>query len=173
MVEPTERESGNSSGSSWALAFDAIRTVSVVLGAVIVFLAIEHPEFLLRRESVEERLAAERAKIALEILKDKDPKIRAESFLVLRTVWGEKEDWIKTIECEAVIEAGYLEAVESARLKTSELQREIEGLGDSGVPGYGPRAKLLEAELAAAESQREYYREQLAYCGFFQTSGGF
>ena len=58
-----------------ALVFDGVRTFSVVIGAIVLFLAVQHPESVLKKDSAEEVRSLERAKLALEILKQENPKI--------------------------------------------------------------------------------------------------
>jgi hypothetical protein len=155
------------------LILAGIKTLSVVIGTIVLFLIVQHPDSLLRKDSAEESRSLERAKLALEILKQQDPKIRAESFLVLRAVWGNKDEWIKTIECKAVIEAGYIKFEAEADAKAQQYKKEILGLGDSKLPGMGPKAARLKAELEEVLSNRNSYREQLQFCGFYSSGGGF
>ena len=72
--------------------------IAVALGSAFIFLLIQRPESILNRKSSEESINRERAKLIIDVLKEKDPEARAKSIQVIKETYPNLNDVIDSIE---------------------------------------------------------------------------
>lgn len=143
------------------LLLDVVKTVAMIVGAVILFLIVQRPDSILNCEASRDTIARERAKLLLEWIREPDPLKRSEAFAVISAAYGESENqWLRSAEFILKQGAKYeaLDAlVQEKRRLLDNLQRQFaaEVLGQAGtrIAGYGPEARRLQYEIDKVDAE--------------------
>lgn len=109
-----------------SLKYEQFKWVLGFIGALVLFILITRPESLLNRKSSSESISRERAKLLIEIIKEKDPLIRRRSLEVLMASYPPSEDqWLKKIENQIFIDS-YVEKKNQLITEKLKIQNGIE-----------------------------------------------
>lgn len=70
-----------------------------IVGAFILFIIIQRPESIINRKASQETISRERAKLLLNVIKEKDPELRKLSLEILKDAYPESDNkWLKNVE---------------------------------------------------------------------------
>ncbi len=99
-------------------SFDILKYVLACISAAFVFFLITRPDTLLNRRASEETIARERAKLLIDILKEKDPELRKQGLAIIKGAYPTDNQWIVEIENKLNIHADI--ELEENRIKEHE-----------------------------------------------------
>jgi predicted nuclease with TOPRIM domain len=162
-VEFQENTMNKTSIERAKLAFEILK--SIVLGGFAIFtvIAFTHPQSKVSITATNEAISRERAKLVLEWLKEENAEKRSLAFRLIDASYGKPQDgWLRDVEDElqayslrnslAPMTNRHKELAQRLVELKERLQAEITGKAD-GPRGFGPRARALQQELAALESE--------------------
>lgn len=166
--------------------FDIIKSIALIIGAIILFLIIKRPESIINQKASEETINRERAKLVIDLLKEEDPQKILLGISVIKASYPASDlSWINTIEHTYEEKSNYklirdlnkhYEQLLDDRNKYRDmLLREMSGTGASGHRGQGPVARQinyfierLTIEMDSTETQLKRLRP---YSNFINTQG--
>ena len=154
--------------------FDIVRTITLVIGSIILFWVIQRPESILNQKTSKESISRERAKLILDLIKEDDPQKLALGLSVIEASYpSTEEEWFlklkKTFESQSNIKIvnDLYDKYEKLSLKREmtmeELKAEING--GNGQVGAGPRYKMLKTKIDRIEYEMEQIMEMIKAYG--------
>lgn len=144
--------------------FEIIKSFALLIGAIFLFLYIQKPESLLNQKSSQETISRERAKLLLEVLKEKDPqKIQIGITIIKASYPNSDNEWINKIEntFQTLSNLKLLDSLpkrlSALIIKKNELLQsltlEIAGKGISGRHGDAVVANVLRKQIEFIENE--------------------
>lgn len=160
--------------------FDIAKTVTLIIGSIILFWVIQRPESILNQKSSKETISRERAKLILDLIKEDDPQKLALGLSVIQASYPEtEEEWFlrlkETFEAKSNIKVvnDLTDRYESLSIKREitfeEYKRELSG--ENGAIGAGPKARVLQNEINRIEYEMEQIKGLLKAYGVSETIG--
>jgi hypothetical protein len=144
--------------------FNYAKVLIGLIGSIILFLLITRPESLLNQKSSHETINRERAKVLIDIVKEKDPKTRKRSLEILKASYPEIEsDWINDIEEQLTIEADNdLKTENKKRLRELESQKdELEYQISSGTVINKTKLRMANQNLRMYEIEIDKLKKEI------------
>lgn len=77
------------------------------VATIVVFFLITRPDTLLNRRMSEDSIARERAKLMIDVLKEKDPELRKQGLIIIKSSYPSDNQWIKSVERSLDLQADY------------------------------------------------------------------
>jgi hypothetical protein len=157
------------------LYVEVSKSIMLFVAASLAFLLITRPDSLTSRTSSEEEMRRERARLVIDVIKERDPEIVLAGLMVIRKSYPPADaEWIQEIEEDFTSRSTAVsqlitrreEMVRTRDQLTRRLSQEANGTAGSGVPGYGPVYAALQLSLVELEKQiAELDRMLLFYRG--------
>jgi hypothetical protein len=138
------------------------KSILVFIAACLAFLLITRPDSLTNRTSSEDEMRRERARLVIELIKERDPEVVLAGLRAIRMSYPPADgEWIEQIEKEFIARSAtvtqLLREREQLIQTRDELRRERvmerEGTAGTGIPGAGPVYRELEMKLKSIEEQ--------------------
>ena len=154
--------------------FDIVKTITLVIGSIILFWVVQRPESILNQQTSKESISRERAKLILDLIKEDDPQKLALGLSVIEASYpSTEEEWFlklkQTFELQSNIKivndlSDRYEKLSVKREMTME-ELNVEISGGNGQAGAGPRYRMLKTEIDRIEYEMEQIMEMLKAYG--------
>lgn len=145
------------------LLLDWVKTVAIILGAIIVFFAIRAPESWSNLKQANEEMTRARIKMVLEYLKEDDPVKKAEALALIRTLYkGVDDEWVDRLD-DVIAGLSNSEVFETYYIQFKILHEMREQLGgelSNLLPDPG-RDEMIRAKIESVEAKLSYVKDRM------------
>ncbi|WP_052600294.1 hypothetical protein [Aureispira sp. CCB-QB1] len=133
------------------------KIIAGIIGTICLFIIIQRPESILNQRLSQETISRERAKLLLQVIKEKDPELRKQGIEILKASYPVIDnEWINEIEnynetkARNEIAKKLFKEYNRLKLKKKELE---EALQVEITKGYGPQAKNIRTNIKMINSK--------------------
>src|SRR4028118_137818 len=76
---------------------DVTKFVLTIIGGLVVYFYLQQPDSIVNRSVSAESIARDRAKLLLEVVREKDPIVRSLSVNIIASAYPKKDPWPQTV----------------------------------------------------------------------------